>query len=358
MTTRELLEFPFAPGTVIDGRLVVKEGVEVGGMGHVFCVWDREGERDCCLKTILPGLHPRFCPALDLCELMRRERVTAATLAVDNDFVPRIFQGGTIWVSAEVQGKWHELDLPYYSMERLQGTTFERIIRLQRQQRELLPWRTVVDLSLLCARAVQAVHRRGFIHRDIKPSNIFLHQREDGSRLVKLIDCGISARAGDKLLLGTGTARFGSPESFVPGNAANEAGDNYALALVVYELALWRGPFVAADLRGYACAHQFIAPAGIRQTPTAESAASRFRPDAPPELEDILLRALSKSPADRPSTDAILDALEGIRERLTREGVPPNAHHDRPPGHLALQPGETAIPHAWRRVSASLPAAP
>ena len=143
------------------------------------------------------------------------------------------------------------------------------------------------------AEALEAAHERGIIHRDLKPANILLEQREDSTRLI-LTDFGIAKileADGGQTLTGTGVG-IGTPEYMAPEQWTGEADprtDVYSLGVVLYEMLAGRPPFVAKTAETLARLHREALP----QPP------SEFNPRITPELEQIMLKVLSKEPAAR-----------------------------------------------------------
>ena len=155
--------------------------------------------------------------------------------------------------------------------------------------------------------ALDRAHAQGIVHRDVKPANLLLDR--DGS--VNVSDFGIASTTGlDTLTLpGTvlGTAGYLSPEQ-ARGESATPASDRYALGVVAFELLTGRRPFEGDTAATEAFAH-VTAP-----VPSAE----RIEPGLPDGVDDVLVRALAKDPADRPDSCAALVAeLEDAFERAS-----------------------------------------
>ncbi len=150
--------------------------------------------------------------------------------------------------------------------------------------------------------AMDDAHRHGVIHRDLKPDNILL--RADGGVLrPKIADFGIA-----KVLEGTtytvsgallGTCRYMSPEQVKTPSLADHRSDIYSLGVTLYELVTGVPPFDGS--------HFSVMMAHVGEKPRPPSL---IRPEIPPALEDLILDALAKDPAERPGT------CGGFRERL------------------------------------------
>lgn len=195
----------------------------------------------------------------------------------------------------------------YLVMELLRGKPLDAI--MARHQR--LGVGAAIRVASQSASALGAAHDAGIVHRDLKPANIFLI--DHGAELfVKLLDFGISKRAeaetrnDGRKLTGEfdilGTPEYMAPEQALGKTAAVDArGDQYALAVILYEMLSGRVPFTADDVME-------LLQRVIRDVPVPPS---QLRSEIPAELDHVILRALSKSPADRyPTILEFSDALE------------------------------------------------
>jgi serine/threonine-protein kinase len=160
------------------------------------------------------------------------------------------------------------------------------------------------------ARALEHAHgfRAGAIlHRDVTPANVAVAR--DGR--VKLLDFGIAkaleAIDDERTRTGVvkGTLAYMAPEQLA-GGGASPASDVYGLGVILHELLtghrLWRGPETAAEMAALRIARP-LAP-------------SRSRPDVPPALDDLCLRALDPDPAARPSAGELQRALGELGREL------------------------------------------
>ena len=270
-------------GELIDGRYRIESRLGTGGMADVFLAEDQQLERQIALKL----LHRRFAEDPGFVERFRREAQSAASLQHPN--VVSVFD----------RGSW---DGTYYiAMEYLQGRTLKQLIR------DDAPLDAVraIDITVQILKAIRFAHRRGVIHRDLKPHNVMIDDQDH----VKVTDFGI-ARAGASDMTETGsimgTAQYLSPEQ-AQGLAVAEASDLYSIGIVLYELVTGRVPFDAESAVTIALKH-------VSESPPPPS---RFNPSLPPALEQTVLWALNKNPADRPQdADQFIGVLEGIREHL------------------------------------------
>jgi serine/threonine-protein kinase len=194
---------------------------------------------------------------------------------------------------------------PYLILELLRGVSLRE--RLGRPDR--LTTADTFAMFLQLADALGAVHAHGIVHRDLKPENVVLvEDGSGGTPLAKLIDFGIA-----KVLYGRCTslptlrsaqgALFGSPAYMTPeqvrGATVDHRADLYALGLMMYEIFTdsWPWPVDATDMWAQLAAHAERPP---RQNIRLQQLC---RP-----LAQLVMRCLSKDPAERPQSAAELRA--------------------------------------------------
>jgi serine/threonine protein kinase len=184
---------------------------------------------------------------------------------------------------------------PFLVMEYLRGISLEA--RLQRER--MLPISQALKIATQAAAGLSAAHAVEVVHRDLKPANVFL---VDGGAsgwpdqvFIKLLDFGISKRAGhSRGLTGEfdilGTPDYMAPEQALGKTAAvDHRGDQFALAVITYEMLTGVLPFAADEVME-------VLQRVIRDTPSAPSA---HRPELPRDVDAVILQALSKRPEDR-----------------------------------------------------------
>lgn len=188
----------------------------------------------------------------------------------------------------------------YIVMELLEG----------RSLRDVLDGGAPVDpaqalpLMLQTAAAVAAAHEAGIIHRDLKPANIFIVEASSSSPVVKVLDFGIAKLAAEasenaqaKALTETGmmigTPRYMSPEQ-CDGAGLTPASDVYSLGIILYEMLTGAAPFTGATPLAVA----------LKQSAEIPRPPREIVPAIPQTLEDVVLHALQKNPADRPADAA------------------------------------------------------
>jgi serine/threonine protein kinase len=187
-----------------------------------------------------------------------------------------------------------------------------------------MPLAKIVSYTKQIAEALQYAHDKNIIHRDVKPENMLVRKPDD----VALSDFGIAVAGlntgnlhiqeeeilkkiarGEPILV-PGTAAYLAPERLL--GKTQRTSDQYSLAVVVYEWLCGSRPFQGGDLE-ICQKHSSEAPPSLSQ---------RF-PYIPQEVERVIMKALSKQPADRyPSTQAFALALENAVQATTPKVIP------------------------------------
>jgi hypothetical protein len=207
----------------------------------------------------------------------------------------------------------HEDGGPYIAMELLEGRNLATVL----ETRERLPVTETLDCALPVIAAVAAGHDSQVIHRDLKPSNIFLERGPGGQPWPKVVDFGVSAIVeGDDSSVGissqegvVGTIAYLPPEQARGQSGGSFAGDQYALAVMLYECVTGARPFAGSssyEVLGAIVSSPVLAP-------------SRRAYDIPPGFDAIVARAMSRDPRDRfPSMRAFGAALLPLASERAR----------------------------------------
>jgi serine/threonine-protein kinase len=267
--------------TLFDGRYRIERKLGAGGMADVYLAEDQELGRRVAIKI----LNSRHGNDDQFIERFRREAKNAAALNHPN--IVSIYDRG----EAE--------DTYYIAMEFLDGRTLKELII----GRGAAPINVAIEYARQILSALRFAHRHGIVHRDIKPHNVLV----DGEGRVKVTDFGI-ARAGTSQMTETGsivgTAQYLSPEQ-AKGGEVDPRSDLYSLGVVLYELLTGKTPFDGETPVEIAMKHLSTAP----------KPPSKLRPDVPPELDMVVMRALAKNPDERYQS---ADEMEGDLERVAR----------------------------------------
>jgi serine/threonine protein kinase/Tol biopolymer transport system component len=308
----------------------ILEKIGGGGMGVVYKAEDTRLKRSVALKFLPPGTSSNSAAV----ERFRREAEAASALNHPNIC--------TVHDIGEQDGQ------SFIAMEFLEGVTLKHFITAK-----ALPLDQILDLGIEIADALDAAHSKGLIHRDIKPANLFVTSRGHAKvldfGLAKAVDGAVTNAVSslptvsdDDVLttpgVAVGTAAFMSPEQ-IRGDKLDARSDLFSFGLVLYEMATGR-PAFPGQTSGV------VTEAILNRTPIP---ISRFNPDIPPKLEEIIAKLLEKDPDLRYQTAAdVRTDLKRLR-RDTSSGRLEYAQADSPTGTDI--PGKTS-PH--RRVWAIL----
>ena len=190
---------------------------------------------------------------------------------------------------------------PYLVMELIDGGTLTD----QLTRSGPIHWQQAVEWMIPICDAVQAAHDRGVLHRDIKPSNILLSQEGP-----KLADFGIACLSDATSPHFAVSWLHAAPESH--DNTRDTRSDVYSLASTLYELLAGKAPFWGEDQPLTKLMMRLIDEPPPHLPP----------PVGPWWLDDVLQRALSKNPAERPQTAADLAAALSEPRTASAAAVP------------------------------------
>ena len=198
----------------------------------------------------------------------------------------------------------------YYVMSYHAGATLQR--QLDRGKHFSIAEAAQIGMQL--AKGIGALHRLSALHRDVKPANLL--QTADGS--LRILDLGVALAAGvpyPELQGNPGTPSFMAPELFA-GAPASAQSDVYAAGVTLYHVLTRKYPYGEIE--------PFQTPRfGDSIPPT------RYRPDIPRWLENLILRAVARDPQQRFETaEEMLVALEhGDTRWLSPPQRTPVLHH-------------------------------
>jgi len=270
---------PAALVSALADRYRLERELGAGGMATVYLAHDLKHERDVAIKV----LHPDLGAALGAERFLSEIKTTAR---LQHPHILPLLDSG----AAE--------GFLYYVMPVVTGETLRARISRERQ----LPMGEAVRIAKEVASALDYAHRQGVVHRDIKPENILLH---DGQALVA--DFGIAlavqSAGGARMTqtgLSLGTPQYMSPEQALGERTIDARSDIYALGAVTYEMITGDPPFTGSNV-------QAIVARLLNEKPTA---LRTLRDTVPAAVEQAVLTALAKLPADRfESARAFSDAL-------------------------------------------------
>ncbi len=203
----------------------------------------------------------------------------------------------------------------FFAMEYVHGHDLRMLLKEASRRREKVPWEHVVTIMTSAAAGLHHAHELrgpdrkliGLVHRDVSPANILIGY--DGT--VKMVDFGIAKaalRTGEGTKGGAlkGKVSYMAPEQCA-GKQIDRRSDVYALGVVLYELSTVRRLFKGEN--------DFLTMSAIVAGDIPPPI--KVRPDIPPLLDAIILKALAKKPSDRFQTaDEMREALEDLANEL------------------------------------------
>ena len=253
------------------GKYEIIKEIGKGATSAVYQAYDPFQNRQVAIKVVFPE-------ALGDKEHGRRYKklfVTEASLAgkLSHPHIVAIYDA-----AADEDGS-------YIVMEYVDGTTLEQYTHAD----NLLPIQKIVEIAYKCARALEYASRQGVIHRDIKPANILLSGEAD----IKISDFGaaLTMAAETTQVSGIGSPAYMSPEQ-VKEQPLTYQTDIFSLGVVMFQLLTGRLPFKGAN--NYSMIYQIINVEPPRPI--------EVRPDIPPRVDAIVMRAVQKETTKRYQT--------------------------------------------------------
>jgi serine/threonine protein kinase len=306
------------PGERI-GDYEVIDILGAGGMGKVYKVRNFISNRVEAMKVLLPDLTGNR----EVAERFLREIRVLASLDHPNIAELRTAQRADRQI--------------LMVMEYLDGQSLDRLLRAGR-----LTHLHIIDLLRPVLSALDYAHKRGIVHRDIKPSNVMITAAGE----VKLMDFGIAKLSADRQLTSTGTTLgsvyYMSPEQIQGAEHVDARSDIYSIGVMLYEMATGQKPFDASSEFSLMSAH-------LNQDPRPPI---QIDSSIPPMLNQVILTALAKDPAQRfQSAAAMGNALASVRSQLAPQEAAPSAAAPTP---ASTAPGAPSGPAS----GASVPPAP
>ena len=278
-----------AAGSRVAGYRIVEE-IGRGGMGVVYRARDDRLDRWVALKILSDNV------VRNRAFRQRFIRESRAAAAVDHPNILPVFDAG------EADGVF------YIAMRYLP----DRDLRRHIDHLGPLPLAHALSITAQVASALDAAHAAGLVHRDVKPANILLGNVTDNETgdHVYLADFGISTPAGEvprggDRVLGTrhqadisldltvseevlGTLNYSSPEQIL-GHPVDGRADAYSLACVFFEMLSGKPPFSV----------KFDASGQLPQFSATPPKLTKWRPDLPPAIDQVLAKGLAVDPDDR-----------------------------------------------------------
>jgi serine/threonine protein kinase len=265
-----------------------------GGMGVVYKARQKSLDRLVALKVLLENHFQN--PAL----LTRFLTEARAAAALTHPNIVTVYQVGECPVGR------------FMAMELIDGRSLEDIVKAR-----VVPVVWAVGVMIQVAEAVHYAHGKGIVHRDLKPANVMIDKH--GRPVV--MDFGIAKFVGKPSSLTQQGVIIGTPAYMPPEQADDDAGkvgphsDVYSLGAILYTLLTGKLPFDAGSaLHTLMMVVSAEPPLPIRSR----------RPEVAAELERIVLKSMSKRPADRhPGARALADELRRFRAKPSGQWATP-----------------------------------
>lgn len=253
-------------GKKLSGRYQILGNIGSGGMANVYLAHDLILDREVAVKVL------RFDFQNDQTAIRRFQReALAATELVHPNIV-------TVYDVGEEDG------MQYLVMEYVKGMDLKRYI----QSHYPIPYLSVVEIMQQILSAIALAHQHRIIHRDLKPQNILIN--EDG--VIKIADFGIAIALSETSITQTntmlGSVHYLSPEQ-ARGSMATSQSDIYAIGIILYEMLTGNVPFDGESAVTIALKHFQEEIPSVRM----------YDPNIPQSLENVVLHATAKEPADR-----------------------------------------------------------
>ncbi len=279
------------------GTYAVERELGRGGMATVFLAEDVKHGRQVAIKV----LHPELASSMGAGRFAREIEIAAR---LQHPHILPLYDSGQAG------------EFLYYVMPLVEGESLRDRMNREKQ----LSLEDAIKLTVEVAGALSYAHSRGVVHRDIKPENVLL-----SGGVAVVADFGIAravSAASDQSLTQTGTV-VGTPAYMSPEQSAGSPdidgrSDQYSLACMLYEMLVGEPPFTGPTAMAVMARHSM----------DAVSPPTIVRATIPDAVEDAILKALNKTPADRfATTQQFADALvvpsgtTGPQRRLTTRGT-------------------------------------
>ena len=315
-------------GELIDGRYQLIRQMATGGMASIYEALDTRLDRKVAVKI----MHPHLAQDEQFVERFIREAKAAAALSHPNI------------VAVQDQG-WNQNGTPaiFLVMEMIEGHTLREYLNEQGS----LSVKDGIKFLLPVLSALSAAHKIGIVHRDLKPENILISK--EGR--IKIADFGL---AKGPLLGGTMTAEssvilgsvsYLSPEQVQRG-IADSRSDIYSIAITAFEIFTGKKPFEGAEPIQIAYMHV------NNRVPKISSLVSGI----PEQLDDLIYRATSSNPDERPRDATIFhEELSRINQALSPKENQLSFELDIPIEPMRPKPTRKSLRAKVRELTESIP---
>lgn len=259
---------------LLEQNYTIERKIAQGGMGEVYLAKDNRLERNVAIKILKVSNAENVSDFSEFVQRFQHEARAIAKLSHPNIV--------TIHDFGEEKSRY------YMVMEYLSG---KNLLDILKDYNYILPISFVINVGIQICRALGYAHENGVVHRDIKPDNMMFSQ----TGIIKLTDFGIAkhnekensnlTKAGQLL----GSIVYSSPEQIQGSLKIDHRTDIYSLGITLYQLLVGKIPFVSENIG------DFI----IEILTTVPKPPSLLVGNLPKALDDIIMRAISKSADDR-----------------------------------------------------------
>lgn len=291
-----------SPFFIIGDRYIVEKELGRGGIGVVFKAKDNKTNNYVVVKV----LHDFLANDHWIVEKFTKEAKTIVEKLKGVEGVVSGIEEGLLPNGAA-----------YLIMEYIDGKELKEIIKRDSIGMDL---ERSANILKQLGETLTKIHKEGVYHRDLKPANIMLTMK-NGEEKVKVIDFGIATvkESPDEKTKSTviaGTPTYMAPEQII--GKPTDKSDIYAMGVIAYEMVTGRIPF---NVSGFP---SVLAPAKLHEMQEAGIIVkpTQLRPDLPPEVDNLILKALAFNTKERFATaqelgNLLSKALLSAQETVT-----------------------------------------
>jgi len=297
-------------GRILGGRYRLTEHIGSGDLGHVYRAEQVALRKVCVIKVLRPEV---------LGDPAWRQQVLRGTQQVAQLPFDWLVRPDDVLVS----------DAEMAIVSPILGG--EDLSSLLRRMYGRLPWAHAREILQQIGAALVELHAAGVLFGGLKPRNVFLARNSDGATQVRLLDVGTSRHSPT-----TASVAYMAPE-WAAGAVPDVSADIYSLGSLTYEMLTAHALFSGAPAQ-VALMHRFKPP----RPPHS------IAPDAaiPPQIEAMILRALAKSPHERPDIHGFLAAVQTTGSTVAAAplaSADPDADMRTLAGDMVFQPGAASV---------------